>query len=703
MRIRSKFLCFLLFVVITPLCALGYYSWRQTDRLGRELAAGAAAALEANASKELLQTADMLGENCADTLDLLETSLSLTATQATQLLLDRNPPRPCPPLLLDTDYDAGAVAALELAALPGTDVGVTYEALAFHLAPGLTREEARPEIARLSQMLPFYRTLFSRHKTLMQFGYVGLASGLHCAYPGHGGYPADYDPRRRPWYQNAAASQGITWDIMTDAVTRQVVATMALALRTPEGRVLGVAGLDIPMGSLFLGSDLSKAWTEKMRAMVISLRRDTLTGKPGLLVVAARDYAQKSLDWTAPVEFERIESADADALAALTADLESRQAGVRRLPYKGQDAILAYSPIADKKLAIVLAAPREAVVTAAHTAETRVFGAVSRMLTQIGWFVAAAVVVVVALSLRASKTITRPVQELADAARKLADGDFSARVTPRGRDELAELALSFNEMAPQLLERVKLKNDMSLAMEVQQHLLPGRPPAMEGMDVSALSLYCDETGGDYFDFLEFAQDDAAHADIVIGDVTGHGVSAALFMATGRALLRGRAMEQVGPGALLTEVNSLLCQDTHLTGRFITLFFLRLDKAAHELVWCRAGHDPGLLYDPATDSFEQLMGAGIPLGAFSEWTYEEQRRPWLAPGQVLVLFTDGIHEARDSGDSMYGKERIEAVIRREAAGPASTIVNALVADLREFKDGLHLEDDVTLVVIKATHE
>ena len=122
-----------------------------------------------------------------------------------------------------------------------------------------------------------------------------------------------------------------------------------------------------------------------------------------------------------------------------------------------------------------------------------------------------------------------------------------------------------------------------------------------------------------------------------------------------------------------------------------------------MVWCRAGHDPGMLYDPAADAFGLLQGSGIPLGAVPDWSYEEMRRPWLTPGQVLVLFTDGIHEARNPADGMYGKERMEAVIRREAAGPASAIVNALVADLKEFKAGLPLEDDVTLVVIKATDE
>ncbi|WP_428562517.1 MAG: SpoIIE family protein phosphatase [Solidesulfovibrio sp. DCME] len=703
MRIRSKFLVLLLAMVIIPLVALGLYAWRQTGLLGRELAQAAALALERNASKELAQTVDMISESCADTLDLLETSLSLTAREAVQLLSAPSGALPSGPIILAGEYDNPAFMPELLTDLPGTDIRATYDGLAFHLAPGLDRQAALPQMQALSGILPFYKTLFARHKNLILFGYVGLASGLHCAYPGHGGYPPDYDPRQRPWYQHAAASTGITWDIMTDAITRQVMATMALGLRDAGGRLLGVAGCDIPMGAIFPQSDLSGAWTDDMRAMIVSPRHNATNGQPELAVVACRDYAQHNLDWTAPVALERLESPDTAALGEVRDELAAGRTGVRRLSYRGQDTLLAFAPIGSKGLAVVLAAPRDVVVADARKAENRVLAAVSRMLGHIGWFVAAAVVVVAAISLPASRSVTRPVMELAAAARKLASGDFSTRVTPCGQDEIGELARSFNDMAPQLLERVKLKNDMALAMEVQQNLLPGRPPSVDGLDVAALSLYCDETGGDYFDFLEFSQDDAAHADVVVGDVTGHGVSAALFMATGRALLRGRALDRPGPAALLTEVNDLLCQDTHMTGRFITLFFLRLDLAAKEILWCRAGHDPGLLYDPAGDSFEQLMGPGIPLGAMADWEYAEQRRGWFTPGQVLVLYTDGIHEARDggAGDGMYGKERMEAIIRREAAKPASAIVNALVADLREFKAGAHLEDDVTLVVIKAT--
>lgn len=700
MRIRSKLLILLLLVVLVPLCSLGWYAWRQTTQLGRELADNVASELESNASKELAQTAEMLGENCAGALNMLETSLTLIAQEAARQLSTANP-GPSGQILLDTDFDAGKVPPEQLVKLANTKVPGSYEQLVFHMSPGLTWNAVHQDALRMSGLLPVFKTIFDRHKNIMAFGYVGLTSGLHMAYPGHGGYPVEYDPRRRPWFRSAVQTRGITWSVMVEAITRQVMATMAIPVSAPDGHILGVAGLDIPMGSLFLQSDLSRAFSGRMRTMVLSVKPADLSGQQEPVIVATRDYAQNTVDWKAPVELARLSSPDEVVLKAVILDLSAGRRGVRRLRVDGQDSLLAYAPIAGKDLAVALLVPRAAVVTGAVQAEAKVLTAINSLVAQMGWLVGGVVLIVVVLAYPTSRVVTRPVLDLAAAAGRLASGDFEARAPVRGRDELADLSRSFNDMAPHLLERIKLKGDMALAMEVQQHLLPHRPPNIKGLDIAALSLYCDETGGDYFDFLDFSQEDAAHADIVVGDVTGHGISAALFMATGRALLRGRAMDLPGPSLLLTEVNHLLCQDTHLSGRFITLFFLRLDRNAHEIVWCRAGHDPGLLYDPHTGAFESLMGSGIPLGADPDWTYTENRRPWLAPGQVLVLYTDGIHEARSAQDDVYGRDRIMKVVAANAAATASAIVNALVADLREFKAGLPLEDDVTLVVIKAT--
>ena len=699
MRIRSKLLSLLLAVVLIPLCSLGWYAWRQTTQLGRELADTVAFELESTAAKELVQTVEMLGENCTSTLNMLETSLSLIAQGAARQLASANP-GPAGHVLFDTDFDAGAVAPGQLVLLANTTVPCSYEHLVFHMSPDMTWKEVHRDAQRMSALLPVFKTLFARHKNIMAFGYVGLTTGLHMAYPGHGGYPAEYDPRRRPWYQSAVESRGITWSVMVEAITRQVMATMAMPVTAPNGSVLGVVGLDIPMGSLFLQSDLSRTFSDHMRSMVISVKRSDLSEQQEPLVIATRNYNANAVDWKAPVELARLSSPDRPALEEVLANLQAGRCGVQLLPVDGQDSLLAYAPIAGKDMAVVLLVPRSVVVTGAAKAEATVLASVNRLMGQMGWFVGGVVLLVIALVYPTSRAVTRPVLDLAAAAKRLGAGDFEARAPVRGHDELAELSRSFNEMAPQLLERTRLKSDMDLAMEVQQHLLPHRPPSIGGLDVAAMSLYCDETGGDYFDFLDFSQEDPTHADIIVADVTGHGVSAALFMATGRALLRGRAMDLPGPALLLTEVNHLLWKDTQLSGRFITMFFLRLDHNARELVWCRAGHDPGLLYDQRTDTFETLMGPGIPLGADPDWTFTENRRPWLEPGQVLLLYTDGIHEAHNAEDAMYGRERIKKVMAANADAPASTLVNALMADLREFKDGLPLEDDVTLVVIKA---
>ncbi|GFK94588.1 Phosphoserine phosphatase RsbU [Fundidesulfovibrio magnetotacticus] len=701
MRIRSKLSALLLAAVLVPLCVLGWFDWRQATDLGLRLSADTAARLEAVAARELAHSAEMLAEGCSDALDLLETALSLMAGEAARLL--EAPARhQDTPVLFGTDFDAGVVPPEKLVPLVDSDVPGSYEHLVFHTPPELPPAEALREARALQDMLPTMRTLFARHKDLMAFGYVGLSTGLHMAYPGHGGYPRDYDPRRRPWYRSAARERGITWSVMADAVTRQVMATMALAVTAPDGSLLGVAGLDIPMGALFLKSDPSRNVQGNMRTLVLSVKPGDLAGLPDPVVVASRDYAREAVDWKAPVELVRLTSPDREALAAVTHDLSQGRSGVRRLPVAGQDSLLAYAPVAGRELAVALLTPRGEVIAGALEAEALVLADVDRMAARMGWFVSAVALAVAGLALAVSRTATRPVQELARAARRLAAGDFEARAPERGRDELAELARAFNDMAPHLLERLKLKGDMALAMEVQQHLLPHRPPDIRGLDVAATSLYCDETGGDYFDFLEFAQEDAAHADIVVGDVTGHGMPAALFMASGRALLRGRAMGLPGPALLLTEVNRLLWQDTQLSGRFITLFFLRLDHKARELIWCRAGHDPAILHDPRAGTFEILMGSGIPLGVEPDWTYTEKRRPWLEPGQLLLLYTDGIHEAVNPDGAMYGRERLKAVLAANANAPASTVVNALMADLKVFKDGLPLEDDVTLVVVKATH-
>ncbi len=290
------------------------------------------------------------------------------------------------------------------------------------------------------------------------------------------------------------------------------------------------------------------------------------------------------------------------------------------------------------------------------------------------------------------------IKAVAGAAEHVARGSQMPLLPVKTRDEVGQLIESFNTMALQLEERIRLKEALDLAMEVQQSLLPRVAPQVDGLDIAGRSIYCDETGGDYFDFLEFSELEG-RLGVVVGDVAGHGIGAALIMATVRSLLRSRVTQ---PGTLvevITHVNRLLCLDTSETSSFMTLFFMLADRVHRKINWVRAGHDPAIVYDIPTDSFSELRGSGIALGvdetlAFHEYEY----RDW-AEGQVLVIGTDGIWEAEDEQHEMFGKERLRAIVREHREGSAQEIVELITVALTEFRRTVPQLDDITLVVIK----
>ena len=293
------------------------------------------------------------------------------------------------------------------------------------------------------------------------------------------------------------------------------------------------------------------------------------------------------------------------------------------------------------------------------------------------------------------------IREVSKAAERVAHGNYSSLPVPRGRDEVAHLVESFNAMMAKLEERDRLKQAMTLAKEIQQALLPQREPVVEGMDVAGTSIYCDETGGDYYDYLQFSGLGPGRLAVAVGDVTGHGISAALLMTTARAFLRSRAIHPGDLGQVVTDVNRLLAVDTSQAGNFMTLLFMLVDGVREEIRWVRAGHEPAILYDPATDSFSELMGGGIALGVDETWTFEEQRHDGWKAGQVILIGTDGIWESENPQGEMFGKERLREIVRRVHVRTAQELVEAITDAVDRFRQDVPRQDDITLVVIKKT--
>jgi sigma-B regulation protein RsbU (phosphoserine phosphatase) len=265
-------------------------------------------------------------------------------------------------------------------------------------------------------------------------------------------------------------------------------------------------------------------------------------------------------------------------------------------------------------------------------------------------------------------------------------------------DERDMLARAFNEMVPKLEDRIHIREALQLAQEVQQNLLPKEIPSVPGFDMAATTVYCEQTGGDYFDFFPCGEDCEGVA-VVVGDVTGHGVAAALLMTTARALLRMRAVQPGTLSEVITSVNEQLTLDTYETGSYMTLFYLAIDQANRTLQWVRAGHDPAIFYNSNTGQFEELMGAGMALGVDKDWQYEANEMTGLVKNQIICLGTDGIWEARNADGEMFGKERLYKIIRAHANKPAETIKKETLRALGDFSGDIAQEDDVTIVVIK----
>jgi len=295
------------------------------------------------------------------------------------------------------------------------------------------------------------------------------------------------------------------------------------------------------------------------------------------------------------------------------------------------------------------------------------------------------------------------IKSVSSAARKVARGDYSTRLPVASEDEVGELMGTFNVMVVQIEEGIRLKKALDVAMEVQQALLPKKPLAVFNYDIAGRTVYCDETGGDYFDFFQFEELGPDRVGIAVGDVVGHGIDAALLMTTARAFLRSRIVQPGSFSEMMGDINRLLHLDTEPSGGFMTLFLAVLDHRRREITWVRAGHDAAILYDPIDDSFKELMGEGISLGITPHYPYREYTQSGFSPGRILLIGTDGIWDTKNQKGEMFGKDRLRDIIRKHSDCTSEGIANEVIRQLDTFRMGAAQKDDVTLVVVKSLKE
>ena len=316
---------------------------------------------------------------------------------------------------------------------------------------------------------------------------------------------------------------------------------------------------------------------------------------------------------------------------------------------------------------------------------------------EVFFIMAVMLVLVVNLIISYSKNLKLLFSNETRVLERVSQGDLTGKVPIATNDEFGVIAGHTNSMIDGLRHRMQLINDLKLAEEVQRNLLPKKSPTFPGLDISGTSLYCDEIGGDYYDFLHLP---GQKLGVVVADASGHGIGAAMHMTGARAFLHIGLRDYQDPARLLKEANTYVTRDSSATSRFLSMFFLEIDPQSQTLRWVRAGHEPAILFDPENGgNFEELSGKGMALGVVDDYQFRMYERQGWVSGSIVVVGTDGIHESRNREDTMFGQARLREIVRKHSADSAETIQKAVIHALQAFKGDVPQEDDVTLVVVK----
>lgn len=483
-----------------------------------------------------------------------------------------------------------------------------------------------------------------------------------------------YDPRTRPWYTNAVEAQAPVWtDIYSWFQDRGDASVFGIGYATPiygkDKTLKGVLVIDVTLSEIsrFLGR-ISQGRNQNLFVF----------DQQGLLVagsgIRSTDDAGK-----------RSSQAQVIPGAATESDFF-------RYTHNGTPMLARseWFSVADGlRWRIVTMVSEDSLMQD------------SRRLMRLMFIISAGFLVIgVGASYVVSGWLIKPVYQLIGHIRAIGQGDLDTQVNLNGVREFHQISDELNGMSSKLKKHIAVERSLELARQVQQSLLPGKNPDSGSLDIHGHSVYCEATGGDYYDFIQTPQ--GSRLTIAIGDVMGHGIAAALLMATARAALRMGATRIQNLGHLMSELNDILARDAS-HGRFMTMTIAQVDPEFGTVRWASAGHDPVIHFRPSTGHFQELDGGSVPLGVIQNEAYEEYEFSDLRDGDVLFFGTDGVWEAHGPNLTLFGKERLkEAISDAEKANPgkitAKAVADALDKALTDFTQNVTFLDDVTYVVV-----
>lgn len=672
--------------------SLGSYALKTNQNLGKQASDDSEDALKKQATYYLTRMAESQATIADAMFNKVETSVNIAAIRAKRLW-DNPQQAPISKSYKHTDKveDPKAVSVCKIA--PGAD-------------PMKIKQDMD-----LSSALDFVFKEICKSDSNIKNIYFGTKNGLHRRYPWTSKHKEGYDPRKRSWFKRAAKEKALGWtDLYISASDELLMVTCYRPVYTSKNELIGVIGADVTLESLN---------KEIINKQIGDLGYAFLLDKKGK-IIANQNISKGDFLWNEELTTQNMLKSDNKKLAALAKEMTEGKSGIERCIIEGQDRYLAYAPIEGTgwSLGIVMHVKEiiaPAIATAkkikhlSNNAQKHIDEETHETVLILTIIFIVILILVSFTSVKLAKSITKPILTLDTGAKILGEGNLDYKLDIKTGDELEELSDTFNKMTNDLksyiedlrkttAEKEKIESELKIAQDIQTSFLPSIFPPFplkKEFDIFAMMHPAKEVGGDFYDFVLI---DDKHLFFVIGDVSGKGVPAALFMVIMKVLLKTEALRKITPKEILEKVNNIIAMDND-SCMFATIFCGILNTDTGDIHYANAGHNPPLIYNKTNDTFDYLkINKGFVLGPMPDMEFKTETLT-LKKDDILFMYTDGVNEAMNKDHVQFGEPRLKNDLEKCQKDDVTDMIHCIRKKIADFVLDAEQSDDITMLAIK----
>ena len=470
-------------------------------------------------------------------------------------------------------------------------------------------------------------------------------------------------------------------DLDVPTNTSEMVTSYCLGIKNKAGEMVGVINTSLSLSWLSQTIQAVKPYPNSYSIMI---------GRGGTYFV----HPDSTKITRQTIFTQTIEQPDT-ALAALGHAMQRGEEGIKQMNIGGEDSYVFYKPLGKTGCSMAIVCP-----------ESDIFGGFDRLRRTVMTIVCVGLLLMLYFFIRIITRELNPLRRLAKEAEAIASGQFDTQLPDFQRiDEIGQLSQSFSNMQQSLVryieelknttaQKASMENELQVASGIQMSMLPSKFPDREGLDMYASMTPAKEVGGDLYNYL--LKDDGLY--FCLGDVSGKGVPASLFMAQVTRLFRTLANQQMAPADICTHMNEALSGDENPTNMFVTIFVGLVDLQSGHLSFCNAGHNPPVIGGGEHHGDFLNMLPNFPIGVMPGLQFQGEEIDNIK-GRPLFIYTDGLNEAENREYVQFGDDHLLDILRNTHFDTARQVVETLAAEVERHRDGADPNDDLTMMCLR----